>query len=125
MRRTLGTVALIVGALTISLRADEPPASIQVWGDVQKARVLRATVPELVVSPKYEGKTFVVIEVWLDGNGKVQSTRILSGSPFAGMNEKAVEAIKKWSFAPATVEGRAVRSVASFTVRFKFAAQEH
>jgi TonB family protein len=76
------------------------------------------------VSPLYPAslKSFrmnasVVLEADVDENGKVTSVRTVTGLKM--LRYEAEQAVKKWKFSPATIDGVRVRSTVQVTVNFK------
>jgi hypothetical protein len=106
---------------------DPSPAYIRVWGDVKPARPLHAVKPELPSPCGREG-LFVkfIAEVWITEKGSVQKVLILRPALDGDKtelgreaNRRASEAMRSWTFVPATVEGRPVASIGNYTVTFR------
>ncbi len=60
----------------------------------------------------------VVLEAIIDTSGNVTQVRILKGLPM-GLDKSAEEAVKKWKFKPATLNGRPVKVYFNLTVNFR------
>jgi protein TonB len=58
----------------------------------------------------------VVVEVEISKKGKVKSARVISGHVL--LHEAALNAARKWKFAPATLDGQPVKSTRTITFRF-------
>jgi protein TonB len=101
-------------------------------GDGVSGRVLRAgfgavSAPSLLfkVEPeyskearkaKYQGTVLLYLEV--DPNGRAQNVRV-ARSLGLGLDEKAIEAVRKWKFRPGYKDGRAVTVGATIEVNFR------
>jgi TonB family protein len=65
---------------------------------------------------KYQGTVSLSVEVTPSGApGEIKVVRVLG----LGLDEKAVEAVKKWRFRPATVDGKPVSVYVSVEVNFR------
>ena len=62
-----------------------------------------------------EGK--VVLEILIDNEGKVRKASLINGPGF-GLNEAALESIKKFKFAPAKIGDQAVAVVIRYGINF-------
>ncbi len=60
----------------------------------------------------------VILEVEIDREGRVTSTRILKGLPL-GLDEEARQAISQWRFQPAMRNGEPVPAITVLTVNFQ------
>ena len=65
---------------------------------------------------KYQGTVVLYIEV--DPTGKATNIRV-QRSLGLGLDEKAVEAVKKWRFSPGKKDGKAVTVAATIEVNFR------
>jgi TonB family protein len=65
---------------------------------------------------KYQGTVLLYVEV--DATGRAQNVRVLH-SLGLGLDEKAIEAVKKWKFRPGFKDGRPVTVVANIEVNFR------
>ncbi|MCB1101000.1 MAG: energy transducer TonB [Kiritimatiellae bacterium] len=54
----------------------------------------------------------------IDKGGNVTDAKVLKGLPM-GLDEKAIEAIKTWTFKPATLHGNPVSVYYNLTVNFR------
>jgi TonB family protein len=65
---------------------------------------------------KYQGTVILTIEVGEDGTPKnLQIVHSLG----LGLDEKAIEAVSRWKFKPASRNGRPVRAPATIEVNFR------
>src|SRR5579872_6524916 len=65
---------------------------------------------------KYQGT--VSLAVVIDASGRVAAVRVLH-SLGLGLDERAIEAVRKWKFAPGTKDGRPVSVAATIDVSFR------
>jgi len=65
---------------------------------------------------KYQGT--VEISIIVDADGRVRDPRVLRAVGL-GLDERAIEAVSKWKFKPATKDGRAVPVAAQIHVTFR------
>lgn len=94
---------------------------IRVFGAVTRPEI----IPGTRVEPRYtEGARkirlsgAVILEAIIDEHGNVTNVEVLKGLP-QGLDRAAVEAVSKWKFRPARLEGRAVKVFYTLTVRFE------
>ena len=59
----------------------------------------------------------VILQTIIDRTGKVTNVKVLKGLP-SGLTEAAVDAVSKWRFEPATLEGKPVAVYYLVTVSF-------
>ena len=71
--------------------------------------------PPVARQLKLEG--VVELEVSITEGGQVDNVTIVSGNPV--LTKPAVEAVKKWKFAPQLQDGKPARVVAPITLAFK------
>jgi TonB family protein len=65
---------------------------------------------------KYQGT--VVLTVTVSPSGKVTNVKVLSGLGM-GLDEKAIEAVRRWKFEPATKDGKPVAVQVAVEVTFR------
>jgi TonB family protein len=70
--------------------------------------------PALARQSRVEG--MVILEVVIDDNGAVTSTRVLRSVPL--LDQAATEAVQRWRFAPARLNGDAIPIVMTVTINF-------
>ena len=78
---------------------------------------IRPTYPEIAQEAGIEG--VVVVQAFIDKKGRVKETLILKGVPNTGLDEAAMEAIRRTRFKPAKQRERAVGVWISIPVNFK------
>jgi TonB family protein len=92
---------------------------LHVGGDVKAPVVLKRVspmYPDIARREKVSG--FVVMEVVIDRTGALKDIRVIQPLP-DGLSEAAVEAVKQWTFAPGTLDGKPVDVVFNLTINFK------
>jgi TonB family protein len=97
----------------------EPSSTLRIEGEVVKPSKLYAPPPvytEMARKARLQG--VVVMEAILDQDGCIQEAHILKGLPM-GLDRAALEAVRQWVFAPATLAGRPVKVYYTLTVNFK------
>ena len=87
---------------------DDPPVALS---------PIRPTYPEIAQEAGIEG--VVIVQAFIDKKGRVKETLILKGVPNTGLDEAAMEAIRKTRFRPAKQRERAVGVWISIPVNFK------
>jgi protein TonB len=60
----------------------------------------------------------VIVEAIIDEKGNVTNARVLKGQPM-GLDKAAIDAVTRWKFKPATLQGRPVKVYYSLTVNFQ------
>lgn len=98
---------------------DAEPRVYSIGGDVSSPRLISRVEPEYsdkARAKKVQGTVQLFIEIWEDG--KPHNIRVLTGLGM-GLDEKAVEAVKKWRFRPATRHGKPIRVQAELEVSFR------
>ena len=78
---------------------------------------IRPIYPEIAQEAGIEG--VVVVQAFIDKKGRVKETLILKGIPNTGLDEAAMDAIRKTRFRPARQRERAVGVWISIPVNFK------
>ncbi len=91
----------------------------RVGGGVTAPTLLQKVEPEYseeARKAKYQGTVTLYVEV--DANGKATNIRV-QHSLGLGLDEKAIEAVKKWRFRPGMKDGRPVTVAATIEVNFR------
>lgn len=94
-------------------------APYRAGGDVKPPVVLQRVdprYPAALVKLRREG--VVVVECVIDRDGRIREARSLSG-PHPALEESALEAVRRWRFAPGTLNGEPVDVVFVLTVNFQ------
>jgi protein TonB len=60
----------------------------------------------------------VIVQAIIDKEGNVTNVKILKGLPM-GLDQSAVDAVKRWRFKPATLSGKPVSVYYNLTVNFR------
>ena len=87
---------------------DEPPSALS---------SIRPKYPLFAMNAGIEGK--VIVQVFVDKNGRVTETSIMKGVPHSGLNGAAIKAIKSTKFKPAKQKGKAVGVWISIPIIFR------
>ena len=101
--------------------ADKPASNgvYKIGGDVLPPTLLTKVEPKYTkeaAKKKIQGTT--VLFVVINTDGQAQEVRVTK-SLDAGLDQKAVEAVRQWSFDPATKDGQPVAVKATIEVNFK------
>lgn len=97
----------------------EPIADLRVGGAIARPERLFAPHPsytEAARRARIEGT--LILEVRLDDTGAVAGVEVLRGLPF-GLTESAVEAVSRWRYEPARLNGEPVPVLMTVTVHFE------
>ena len=96
------------GPKVVFIPYDDPPVAMT---------PIKPVYPEIAQEAGIEG--VVVVQAFIDAKGRVKETLILKGVPNTGLDEAAMEAIRKTRFRPAKQRERAVGVWISIPVNFK------
>jgi len=96
------------GPKVVFIPYDDPPVAMS---------PIRPRYPEIAQEAGIEG--VVVVQAFIDEKGRVKETLILKGVPNTGLDEVAMEAIRKTRFRPAKQRERAVGVWISIPVNFR------
>jgi protein TonB len=96
------------GPKVVFIPYDDPPQALS---------PILPSYPEIAQEAGIEG--VVVVQAFIDQKGRVKETLILKGVPNTGLDEAAMEAIRKTRFRPAKQRERAVGVWISIPVNFK------
>lgn len=102
------------------VRKLDPDAPLQVGGDVTRPKVQPQAPPEMTREAKrHLGEPFqVILETIIDPQGRLRSIKVLKGEPW-GLTESAENAVRQWTFTPATLDGSPVPVCYVLTVTFQ------
>jgi protein TonB len=92
---------------------------LRVGGAVSRPEIITQIKPvytELARRARVTGT--VIVEAIIDTSGNVTNVRVLKGLPM-GLDKAAVDAVQRWRFKPAMLEGRPVRVYYVLTVNFQ------
>ncbi len=104
--------------LLSSVEAGSKP--VRVGGDVQRPEILTRTAPvypESAKANKIEG--VAVLECVIDEQGKVTQAKVWQTSRNQDLDQSALDAVKTWTFRPATVKGKPVAVYYYLTMNFQ------
>jgi TonB family protein len=97
----------------------EPEGPIRVGGDVQPPVKVSAPSPQYTeIARKARIQGVVIVEAIIDKQGNVTNVKVLKGLPM-GLDSAAADAVKKWKFKPATLNGKPVAVIYNLTVNFR------
>ena len=96
------------GPKVVFIPYDDPPTALS---------AIRPVYPEIAQEAGIEG--VVVVQAFIDKKGRVKETLILKGVPNTGLDEAAMEAIRKTRFRPAKQRERSVGVWISIPVNFR------
>lgn len=115
------TVALLPLLVALSI-AGEPARVYTVDDGATAPRVIEKSAPEYTEQARLARLTgTVVVKLIVDEDATLRDVYV-SRPLGMGLDEKAVEAVKSWQFAPGTVEGRPVAVLTSVEVNFQLLA---
>ena len=96
------------GPKVVFIPYDDPPVAMT---------PIRPVYPEIAQEAGIEG--VIVVQAFIDEKGRVKDTQILKGVPNTGLDEAAMDAIRKTRFKPAKQRERAVGVWSSIPVNFR------
>lgn len=94
------------------------PPSLPLGGDVKPARLsvsVAPVYPAIARSQRISGD--VRIDALIDVNGRVSEMKVISGP--AVLHQAAMEALRHWKYAPATLDGNPVPMHLAVTIQFR------
>ncbi len=96
-----------------------PDAPLEIGGDVQEPFTVYAPRPEYLPEARQARiEDAVIVRATIDRDGQLADLKVLEGLPL-GLTEQALEAISRWHFRPATLDGAAVDVTYDLTVEFR------
>lgn len=97
----------------------EPSGPIRVGGDVKAPKKLIYPSPQYTeIARKARITGVVIIEAIIDKQGDVTNVKILKSLPM-GLDQAAADAVARWKFEPATLNGKPVAVIYNLTVNFQ------
>ncbi len=106
-----------VGARQAEASGSEQP--LRVGGDVTRPELVsRAEAEYTREARRSRIQGVVIVEATIDKRGNVTDVKVLKPLPM-GLDRAAIDAVKKWKFRPATLEGRPVVVNYNLTVHFR------
>jgi TonB family protein len=118
MRTEAGEIRTAQGDRLI---ASEPASddAYKIGGDIHPPSLASKVEPEYTEDARlarYQGTAVLTIEI--DTDGVARNMTVLRALGF-GLDQKAIEAIRKWRFNPGTKDGQPVKVVAHVEVNFR------
>ncbi|MDH3746320.1 MAG: energy transducer TonB, partial [Acidobacteriota bacterium] len=90
-----------------------------VKGDITHPRKVNAPHPFYTeVARKERIQGLVILQALITETGEVEEIEVLKGLPY-GLEETAIEALKQWTFEPATLDGKPVSVYYNLTFNFR------
>jgi protein TonB len=117
-----GVAGGVVGGVVGGVMTDTAPkieAPLRVGGDVKAPTVINRVepvYPEVARKARISG--IVIVECIIDKSGNVTNVQVLKPLPF-GLDQAAVDAVRRWKFRPGTLNGQPVDVIFNLTVNFK------
>jgi TonB family protein len=97
----------------------EPTGPIRVGGDVKPPDKIFSPSPQYTeIARKARITGVVIVEAIIDKEGNVTNVKVLKGLPM-GLDQAAVDAVKRWRFEPATLNGKPVAVIYNLTINFQ------
>ena len=112
-----GVVGGVVGGVITDTAPKDVP--LRVGGDVKAPVVINRVepvYPEVARKARISG--IVIVECIIDKSGNVTNVQVLKPLPF-GLDQAAVDAVRRWKFRPGTLNGQPVDVIFNLTVNFK------
>ncbi|MHB8542354.1 MAG: energy transducer TonB [Candidatus Acidiferrales bacterium] len=110
--------SLVSGGAHSTLVAPAPPKPAPVQGgNVQLPRLISSIAPaypQLAAANHVEGD--VKIQAQIDASGRVTSTKVISGPIL--LRGAAMNAVRRWKYSPAMLDGKPITTQYAVTVRF-------
>ncbi len=100
-----------------STAKQDSPKSIRVSGAKQEEKLTKKVMPKYPVEAKkkhVQGKVF--LDVTISKEGRVESTRLVSGPPL--LVQSAVDAVKQWEYKPTLLNGQPVEVESEVLVHY-------
>jgi TonB family protein len=116
-----GLLALtaVLGILAFPMTGWAGGKPMKIEGDVKPPKALSQTAPVYPKSARdnaIEGTT--ILTTVIDEQGKVQSPKVATSSGDKDLDQAAIDAVSKWTFRPATLDGKPVAVYFTLTIRF-------
>ena len=112
--RTLGALLVAPLLLGVALAEDAPKKVSKAEGMNAVTNKVPPEYPAIAKQLKIEGS--VELEAVITESGIVEKVNIVSGNPV--LTRPAVDAVKKWKFAPFTADGKTVKALVPVSLSF-------
>jgi len=110
-----------MGGELVSGNVKQPAAPLEpipVGGDVKPAKLLSSVPPVYSSLARTQHVTGdVKIDALIDANGRVTSTKVISGPTL--LHQAAIDALRQWKYQPATLDGKPVPMHLAITLQFR------
>jgi protein TonB len=114
-----GVVGGVIGGVITEAPPPKQDAPLRVGGDVKAPVVINRVEPQYPeVARKARISGIVIVECTISKAGDVTDIHVLKPLPF-GLDQAAVDAVKRWKFKPGTLNGQPVDVIFNLTVNFK------
>ena len=113
-----GTAGGVPGGLPGGEATPPPDEPIRIHTGVDKPEIVYKEdprYPDVARAARVEG--IVILEAIINKEGTVESVTVLRSIPL--LDNAAIEAVKRWKFKPAKINGNPVKCYFTLTVRFK------
>jgi TonB family protein len=110
---------LVAGNDGSSLKAPEirQEGPLRIGGNVKEPQLLSHVMPQYPLTAKEAGiQGDVVIQTTVDEHGNVVNMKVVSGPMM--LRQPALEALKRWKYAPSTLNGQPISVQMSVTIKF-------
>jgi len=97
--------------------APAPRYAVLSAADFKRTRYVAPTYPPQALARGQSGE--VRVRLMLDTDGRVADVEVLSGSPPGVFEKAAVNAVRKWRFAPVLKDGRPIDASVTTTISFR------
>jgi protein TonB len=96
---------------------EAPAAPVPVGGDVRPARLISPVSPAYPALAKAQHVAGDVrIDALIDANGRVTTMKVVSGPSL--LHQAAMDALRRWKYQPATLDGKPVPMHLTVTLQF-------
>jgi protein TonB len=112
-----GTEVLNAGLVVGNNQPSAPEAALPVGGDVKPAKLITSVppaYPALAKNQRVSGN--VVIDALIDVTGHVTTMKVVSGPTL--LHQAAMDALKRWKYQPATLDGKPTPMHLTVTIQF-------
>ncbi|MFZ2493931.1 MAG: M56 family metallopeptidase [Thermoanaerobaculia bacterium] len=99
--------------------APPPPGYERVGGDVKAPSIVSRVEPQFTEEARaLRIAGIAIVEALIGEDGQVKDVKIVKDLPY-GLGQAAADAIRQWTFTPATKDGKPIGVVFNLTVNFK------
>ena len=110
--------ALGAGLAAHTSQPAAPAAVLPIGGDVKQARLISSVPPSYPILAKNQHVAGDVrVDALIDASGRVTTMKVVSGPTL--LHQAAMDALHKWQYQPATLNGNAVPMHLTVTIQFR------